>query len=400
MATSYLHANSFTIFLILKVILTSSIYAQTDYNINSLNDYSFDLYNQLKSNNENLFFSSLSTYLALSMAYEGSKGDTKNEFEKVLHLKNGVNNNDLIKMNTWNINSKYSFISNAIWIHDKFKIENCYKKIIENKYSANVFSMDFSASDDTALKINDWVLESTNNLIKNIIAPEDINNFTRIIMTSTVYFEGEWEEKFDIRFTKKADFYSIGKDTVKIDYMNKTEYLNYYENNQLQFVSIQYKGSDISFCIILPQKKFGIVKTELKLNRALLDTLLNNMSRSQVQISLPKFKLETNYSLIKSLNNMGLIRAFNSSADFTRISPYGQLVINKANHKAFIEIDEKKTEAGAASIVSMNVGSAKGFKPKLKIFNADHPFIFFILNNKNRGIIFMGRYVKPFVHFI
>ena len=387
------------IILNLIFISTLSINTQTIDLTGSLNSYSFDLYREIKVKDENLFFSPVSTYLALMIAYEGAHADTKHEFDVVLHIDNPDLLNDIegfsSNLITWKDSSNFLNISNAVWIQNKFKIDSTYQTNVQKKYKADVRSVDFVKKHETASEINNWVSEKTNNLFKNIVSTNDINEYTRLIISNAIYFIGKWAEEFERRLTKPDDFYSISNDLVQIDFMNQTEFLGYFENDEIQFVSIPYKGNDKSFCIILPQKRYGIAEIENELDEALLNKIFNNLEYTKVILSIPKFKLETSYSLIEPLKKLGLKAAFTSNADFSGITTEEPLLINKINHKAYIEIDEEKTVAAAVTTVELMSVTAVGPVPKPKIFKADHPFIFLILDNKTKGIIFMGRYAKP-----
>jgi serpin B len=153
-----------------------------------------------------------------------------------------------------------------------------------------------------------------------------------------------------------------------------------------------YIQTDIHF---LPKTRYGLTDIENELTNSTIHTILNNTNYLQVRLTIPKFKLETNYSLIEPLKKLGLDKAFKPEADFSGITTEEPLMINKVNHKAYIKIDEEKTEAAAATIIAMMTGSAGGSMPKPKIFKADHPFTFMIIDNKTKGIIFIGRYARP-----
>lgn len=372
--------------------------AQTRELTNSLNYYSFDLYSEIKNDNKNLFFSPLSTYLALLIAYEGANSETKAEFNKVLH----IDQPDLLKeiksfsseLISWKDTSNYLNISNAIWAQEKFNIEKSYIDKVQNNYLADVRSVDFRKKDRAASEINQWVSDNTNDLIKQIVSSGDISYDTRLIIANAIYFIGTWAEKFNKNLTRKDIFYSITKTEIQTDFMVKAENLGYFENDNFQFVSIPYKGNDKSFCIILPRKKYGISDIEKKLNKALLDSIFNKLDYPKVNLSLPKFKLETNYSLVDPLKQLGLEKAFTSRADFSGITKEEALMIDKIKHMAYIEIDEEKTEAAAATIIEMRATAVRPIS-KPKNFKADHPFIFLIIDNESKGIIFMGRFVKP-----
>jgi serpin B len=364
----------------------------------SLNSFSFDIYRQIKSDKENLFFSPLSIDLALLMAYEGAMSETKSEFEKVLHLDRNINYDDvsafisnIMKLND---SSNYTNVSNAIWVQDKFKIKIDYQNTIKNKYSSDVFTIDFSDTDKSALKINSWVSEKTNDLIKEIISPNDLDNHTRLVITNAIYFLGRWEAEFDKELTKQDNFYSIDTSKANAYFMNKTEFLGYYENKDFQFITKPYIGNDKLFCVILPSSRFGITDVETKLGRSIIDTIFQSIKFVEVNLSLPRFKLETSFSLNEPLKKLGLLIAFTPKADFTGITTEKELMISNVKHKAYIEVNEEKTEAAAASLVAMRPISAGESRPAPKIFKADHPFLFMILDNKTKSILFIGRYVN------
>jgi len=158
-------------------------------------------------------------------------------------------------------------------------------------------------------------------------------------------------------------------------------------------LSKPYKASDISFCVILPKKLFGIGDIEKKMNNDFFDKILDNTYRTKISLSIPKFKLESSYVLNEALKNAGLKSAFSTKADFTGITKKVPLMLGQVIHKTWIEIDEEKTEAAAATAVTIMI---TGGKPtSYKVFTADHPFVFIIIDNRTKAIIFMGRYVEP-----
>ena len=176
--------------------------------------------------------------------------------------------------------------------------------------------------------------------------------------------------------------------------MNQLNNYNYFENKDFQFIDIPYKGRDKSFCIILPTNELGIGEVEAKFDNKMIDSIYNYSQNQEVILTMPKFRLETSYLLNESLNALGLKEAFTTNANFSGINKKYPLMISSVYHKAFIEIDEKKTEAAAATLVCIeSSASCGGPIPKPKIFKADHPFIFMIIDKKTKGILFMGRYV-------
>lgn len=385
-----------SLFLILSGV--TNLYAQTNEFKNALNTYSLDLYNLMKIEDCNLIISPLSIYTALLMAYEGAYGDTKNEFLTTLNITEpeSLNNfNEFTKkLITCRDSSNKMKIANAIWVQNDLKYDKTFKDRINNRYSANFKLVDFAKSQATISAINSWVSQATNECIKNIISNEEINEQSKLIISNAIYFSGTWKDEFDKDYTKSANFYSISGDTSRVDFMHKTEYLGYYENSEFQVLRKPYKNYDKSFCIILPKKCNTLNELEKLLNNKLLNSILRKLTYPKVKLSMPKFKLETNYSLEKSLKAMGLKLAFSSQADFSGITKDELLMIDKVIHKTYIEINEVKTEAAAVTSLGMDVTASGIEEPKPKVFNANHPFIFLILDNETDGIVFMGRYVQ------
>lgn len=385
--------------LIILLLAAFSVHAQMDQLTRSLNDYSFDLYGKVKSDNDNLFFSPLSTYYALLIACEGAGGETRQEFEKVLHIDNYE---DLTGFTSFSENlttqgdsSNYIRISNVIWAQKDFSIREDYKNNISKKYLSELKTVDFTRSINASEEINNWVANRTNGLIKNIISPVEIDSSIQLAILNAIYFIGKWEDEFNKNVTQPDNFYAINKKISRIDFMHKTESLYYFENNKFQFVSKPYKGNDKSFCIILPKERYGLADIETVFTNATLDDIFSNIKNYEVIVSIPKFKLETDYLLNGPLQELGLEKAFVPDANFTGITSEMPLWFNIIKHKACIEINEEKTEAAAATILGTVSCSIVKSKLKPKIFKADHPFAFIIIDNKTKGIIFIGRYVQP-----
>ncbi|MFA6401486.1 MAG: serpin family protein [Salinivirgaceae bacterium] len=212
-----------------------------------------------------------------------------------------------------------------------------------------------------------------------------------MLISNAVYFKGEWFNKFEKQKTISAPFFTSVENQYKVDFMKMTESLQYFENDEYQFISKPYKNSDLSFCIILPKNLFGIEEIEQKMNNDFLKEILDSTYSTKTSISIPKLKLQSSYELSDALKNAGLKTAFTSEAEFAGITKEVPLKLDQVLHKTWIELDEEKTEAAAATATVTKIYGL----PSYKIFKADHPFVFFILDNRSRSIIFMGRYIKP-----
>lgn len=386
--------------LTLTFILTTRIIAQQTDMAGSLNSFSFDLYKQLKSDKENLFFSPFSIDVALLMTRQGAKLDTKTSFDKVLHIDSNLNDKNahdfILSLKRFKNSTNQLNVSNSIWIQNNYKIETDFQNKIQTNYFADAFHVNFSDQSKSATEINKWAAQKTNNLIKNLISPNQITVSTKLVLINAIYFIDKWDKQFEKNETKKNDFYGVNNDTVKINFMNETGYYDYFENADFQFISKYYAGKDKSFCMILPKKRYGISSIDASIDKLILDSIFKHSTSTLVDLSMPKFKLEASYSLNESLSKLGLKKAFADDANFLGISTSSRLRINKIIHKTYIEVNEEKTEAAAATRIDCINGIIlyDELAPKPKVFNANHPFMFMIIDNQTKSIIFMGRYVK------
>jgi serpin B len=273
------------------------------------------------------------------------------------------------------------------------QIESGYRKSVTDKYFSDLKQTEFANAESAVSDINSWVLEKTNQRINKIVDVGHINPNTQILISNVVYFKKEWLNKFEKQKTISAPFFTSVEDQYNVDFMKMTERLQYFENEEYQFISKPYSDSDLSFCIILPKKLFGIEEIEEMMNHDFLKEIFDSTYYTETSLSIPKLKLESSYELSNALKNAGLKSAFTSEADFSGITKEAPLMLGQVLHKTWIELDEEKTEAAAATAVTFMVRGV----PSYKIFTADHPFIFFIINNRTGAILFMGRYVKPVV---
>jgi Serine protease inhibitor len=222
---------------------------------------------------------------------------------------------------------------------------------------------------------------------------------TRLVLTNAIYFKGVWLWQFDEKMTNNQKFFIRPDFSVEIPIMNmrpeKADF-NYYEDETVQVLEMPYKGEKIVMIVVLPRQILSgrdLLSFESSLTEEKLKAYQTKMEKTKLDaIALPKFKLETKYFLNENLIDLGMSTAFSAKADFSKITGKKDLSISTVIHQAFVEVDEKGTEAAAATAVIM-VKSAMGKPPK--IFRADHPFLFYILDKETGTILFFGRVIDP-----
>ncbi|CEG12416.1 Uncharacterized serpin-like protein MA_3388 (modular protein) [groundwater metagenome] len=369
------------------------------------NRFTFDLYSKFKNNennDDNIFFSPYSISTALAMTYEGARGKTADEMQNVLHLHDDKEkiHSDFVCLNKElnKANKSYNLsVANALWAQKDYKFSDEYFKTIEQYYGGNVTNLDFVKDTEKSRQtINNWVENQTNNKIKNLIPEGVLDDMTRLVLTNAIYFKGTWKWEFDKHLTYEEYFHITPTKSVKIQMMYMKpdkDIFNYIETDKLQILELPYKGDKISMLILLPKENYTLDDIKENLTSENFENLKKQMHETKLdEIYIPKFKFETKYFMEKTLRDMGMPTAFSIDADFSGMTGKGDLFISAVIHQAFVDVNEEGTEAAAATGVVMMKGAAV---MQLKIFKADHPFIFIIQDKEKGNILFLGRVSDP-----
>lgn len=379
-------------------IHTSQISGQ---NINTLSNnnttFAFNLYNELaKENpNNNILFSPYSISMAMAMTYAGARNNTEKQIKEVLQftlIQEEFHNNfsELNKHLNKNTDSITLNIANSLWIQKGYNFIPEYFELIKTKYNAPLNSVNFNKKRcrvKAVKNINTWVEQETEKQISQLVEPSDLTEDSRLVLVNAINFYGEWLNAFNKDKTKTQVFKSL-KGKQKVEFMSQRGKYHYYDDDLISAIQIPYKGNKQSMIIILPIKDNGISELEKTCDSYYLKNILTDMQKVTVNLSLPKFSIEHSAELKKTFVKMGLIDAFTNAADFTGMTEKNDLKIDKVIHKAKIEISEKGTKAAAATAVTMIRKTS--VMPSV-FFNANHPFIYLIRDNKSGTILFIGR---------
>ena len=251
---------------------------------------------------------------------------------------------------------------------------------------------DFSAPQNATEIINKWVEDHTENMITELIGPGIITPTTRMILTNAVYFKGDWQFPFEKTATKDAVFNIDRGKSKTVPMMNRTETFRYTENDRLQALELPYGDGKLSMLILLPKEMNDFLTLENSINYKNINMAISKLHEKKVRVSIPKFKISSGLNLSETLIKMGMKDAFTMDADFSGMDGTKTLYLTAVLHKAYVDVNEEGTEAAAASAAVVGVKSSGGVPP---YFNANHPFLFFIKENTNQNILFMGRIVDP-----
>ncbi len=365
--------------------------------VNANNQFAFDLYSKLESEDSNIFYSPYSISSALAMTYEGAKGQTADEMKSVFHFpeNNVLRPNFAAIYNKINRRNKAYELrtGNALWVQNDYPFLEDYTNRVEKYYGGKAANVDFvNETEKSRQTINTFIEEQTNNKIKDLIPAGVLDSMTRLVLTNAIYFKGTWEWEFDKSDTRDQDFKITPTKVVKTPMMymkpDKARF-NYADLEKLQILELPYKGEKISMLLLLPTENLDSIKPILTAKK--LEEWKSKMQETKLDaIYLPKFEFDTKYFMKNTLSAMGMPTAF-ANADFSGMTGKKDLFISSVIHQAYIKVDEEGTEAAAATAVSMG---ATAVMPR-NVFRADHPFIFIIQEKETGNILFMGRVTNP-----
>lgn len=370
------------------------------------NEFAVDLYTKLAvADPGNLFFSPISIETALAMTYAGARGSTADQMANVLHLPSEAGDihrdfgSFLKRLNAPKSDEGkprgYQLsIANALWGQKGYSFSPEFVGLLEKNYGAGLEVVDFKQNAESARKrINAWVEERTRDRIKDLIGQGVLTPDTRLVLTNAIYFKGDWAAQFEKKGTHDEPFHLSVERQKAVPLMHRTGDYGYMETDELQALKLPYVGGDLSMIVILPRKVDGLPALEKGLTQGKLSKWFSGLRNQKVEVSLPRFKATTQFELNKVLSKMGMPDAFDATrADFSEMTGNRDLMISNVIHKAFVEVNEQGTEAAAATGVVMTL---RAMPSEPKVFRADHPFLFVILEEKSGAILFLGRLVEP-----
>lgn len=363
----------------------------------------FALFKQIdvKQKDKNIFISPFSISMAFGMAYEGASGNTAKEIASVFaFIPNDKERWDAFSAiyKTLNPdNAKYKLaIANAFWVQQNYPLLQSYTDVLKNYYHSEAYNVDFTYDEnrENAVKqINAWAAKNTYDKIRKVLTMDDVKPLTRLVLTNAVYFKANWLYQFDKEQTKKEYFYIDSNKKIKTPMMmQRNVTIKYMENNDIQMIELPYEGKALSMFVILPKKDIKSIIP--RLSTKIFESWRHDLMLEKVDVYLPKFKIECGYMLVEPLIKMGIKDAFNETkADFSKITGGKDLYISTVIHKTFCDVNEEGTEAAAVTAIVMNTKSMVSFEKK--IFKADHPFIYAIVDNNTGVMLFLGKMVEP-----
>ena len=367
--------------------------------------FAFTLYQALKGEEGNLFYSPYSISLALAMTYAGARGETAQQMAATLQFM--LEQERLHPAFNW-LDAELASrgegaqgkdgegfrlnIVNAIWGQRDYEFLPAFLDVLAENYGAGLRILDFiTETEASRVAINDWVSDQTEGRIEDLIPQGAIDALTRLVLTNAIYFNAAWEYPFDDKVTADGSFYLLDGGQVIVPMMKQTESFGYTEGEGYQAVELLYDGGELSMVILLPASgNFEAFEEGLQAQQ--VSDIISDLQFTEVTLTMPQFEFESEFSLKDTLADMGMPIAFSGGADFSGMTGNPELAISDVVHKAFVAVDEAGTEAAAATAVIMKLTAVP--EPPVEV-TIDRPFIFLIRDIETGAILFVGRVLNP-----
>jgi serpin B len=364
--------------------------------------FALDLYRALREREGNLFLSPYSISVAFAMTYAGARGETERQMAHVLrfppsqetlhpafarlqaHLR-AVEKRGQVELKS----------ANSLWPHAAYDFLDTFLALAQEHYGVTITPVDYHAPEEARHRINVWVEERTQGKIEELIPRGVLNVLTRLVLTHAIYFKGAWATPFNERMTQQAPFHVSSREQVSVPMMAQTGNFGYAELEDLQLLELPYEGEDLGMVVLLPRQRDGLGALEEQLSVESLTYWMDQLCWQKVVVAVPRFRITLSLKLNDVLTGLGMEDAFDDAkANFAGMDGNEQgLFIAAAFHKAFVDVDEKGTEAAAATAVVVALKSLFDGSPC--VFRADHPFLFLIRERSTGSILFLGRVVNP-----
>lgn len=369
------------------------------------NRFGFDLYQHLKNQSGNLYFSPYSIVTGLGMAAIGARGDTQLEFQHAfryvipLLLFIGDLNQELQKGDSKNMTAARLSIANELWIDKKIKVLPSFIQVLMKDFRSPLQQVDFHVELTQSIqKINQWVLQRTSGKIQNILSSQDVTANTMMALTTAAQIKGSWASPFDRKETKQVSFYSTPQRALHAEMMQNTGQYSVWRGEKWDILALPYEqgkeGAQLMMAILLPKKDVSLKELEAQLTLDHWKNWKGLLKNDWVTVTLPIFRITHRLDLKNVLKALGFVTTFNEAANFGALTEEKGVFIDTAIHKASIKIDENGSDV--STIGKRVISLAKKEEKEASVFNVDHPFVFIIWDQRTDSILFMGRVNTPY----
>lgn len=385
--------------------------------IAGINDFALRIYKANVTGDSNLFLSPASISTAMGLAYRGAAGSTADEIRRVMRypfepLAFVAAEGAVLRTMQLQARGRELRTANSLWVEQTTELRPDYLADMDSCCRAGLRRVDFRGDRESArLLINRWVEERTANRIRDLLKPGNLNEGTRAILVNAIYLKAAWAKPFNEDDTEQGPFTLANGRKVDASLMQQRRSYRVIARGGVRGIALPYRGGELEMIVLLPRSAGGLERLERGLTAEKLASWVTGLEEAPMRdtvLTLPRFRLDWGTDLVPSLKALGMETALSDRSDFGLMSPFDRsstdperwgFKIGSVIHQAFIEVDEKGSEAAAATAVGDVIITGSRIKPPPPIiFRADHPFFFFIRDTRTDAILFMGRLVNPTPH--
>lgn len=369
---------------------------------------SFQLYGILKNQTGNFCFSPISICSSLAIPYVGSSGSTQFSIGSTMHIslpptgvQDGIN-----RLNQYFFYYPSSasgdlrlFSANSLWVKSSLPILPDFQEIMNRDFKGALRRANFLGKGDVArYEMNNWVRERTQGQVVNMVASDDLSLNTQMVLLSSFFMRGKWEQEFNSQTTFPAPFFITKQNIKTISMMTTIGNFPFLRTESFSILQLPYSkgkvnGPNLCCLFILPKDHDGLTQLENELNGNNLQNWISRLNLQKIIVTVPKFKMDQKYNLTSTLSNLGMFESFSDQADFSSISQGKGLKLNQVIHKTLFSIEEGGS--GLPSFFPSTAPVSSDFYGQADLFRADHPFIFLVYDRITKVIVFMGRFINP-----
>jgi serpin B len=372
----------------------------------AIDTFGGELFTELAATTDgNLALSPYSVALALAMTRAGAAGETKRQLDRVLHLEGtdadtGFNaleqalatrTSDVVGQDGKKL-SVLLATANALWPQRDYPFATPFLDLLAAHYGAGLHVVDYQGElEQSRRTINEWVSDQTAKKIPELIPKDALDALTRLVLTNAVYLKASWAQPFEPSATADHSFVRLDRSTVTASFMHQTESLGYAKGSGWRMVELPFAGDKLAMDVIVPDTgRFDAVAESLARGTS---TFFERVERQSVQLALPKFRFRTQADLVDTLAALGLTDLFEPDrADLSAMTTAERLYVSGVLHEAFIDVNEKGTEAAAATAIVIRATAASATPLVLTV---DRPFIFVLRDLETKSVLFLGRVLDP-----
>ena len=368
--------------------------------------FAFELFDALRDEDGNLFFSPYSISAALAMTYAGARGETARQMAETLHF--GLPEGELhpafnaldLRLATGEPQPDEDAlrleVANSLWAQEGFPIAQPFLDLLARHHGAGLRLVDYTGEagrESARAAINNWVARQTEDKIQDLIPVGALSQYTRLVLANAIYFLGKWVTPF--AEVGEQPFTLLNGQEVAVPMMSRQETTPYARGDGYEVVALNYRGGPARMLLLVPDRgEYEAFEAALDQDR--FDEIVGDLGRSTVSLTMPGFEFESDFVLNEMLAEMGMPAPFEPKlADFSGMSADNEprLFISAVIHKAFVAVDEEGTEAAAATAVVMSAEEAPP-EPDARV-TVDRPFLFAIQDGDTGTILFLGRVLDP-----